>query len=57
MTDRDGDGVNDDIDALATDPSVTSGFLEEAVRNLADLIDALDRCMFIGRMALDGGDE
>lgn len=46
--DTDGDGVRDDVDDLPLQPGVTSGFLEDAVRDLATAILALDLSLFNG---------
>jgi hypothetical protein len=45
--DTDGDGVTDDDDPLPTDPGVTSGWLEDATRELAtDTIPSLGLILF-----------
>jgi hypothetical protein len=44
--DTDGDGVPDNEDDLPTEPGVTSGFLEDAVRAVCDEIDALPLDVF-----------
>jgi len=46
--DTDGDGVADNVDPLPTTPGVTSGFLEDACRDLAGRILALDLSLFNG---------
>lgn len=44
--DTDGDGVDDALDPWPTQPGVTSGFLEDATRDLADDIGILDPGLF-----------
>jgi len=44
--DTDGDGLNDDFDPLPLDPGVTSGYLEDALRELAEWIDGLPLDVF-----------
>ncbi|MEE8169530.1 MAG: hypothetical protein V3T70_03190 [Phycisphaerae bacterium] len=46
--DTDGDGLTDDVDPLPTEPGATSGFLEDAARDLAAEIQALDLAGFNG---------
>jgi hypothetical protein len=46
--DTDGDGLTDNVDPTPTVPGATSGFLEDAVRDLADLILSLDLALFNG---------
>lgn len=45
--DSDGDGIPDAIDALPTDPVVTTGVLEEAARALADYVETRAVELFI----------
>jgi len=44
--DTDGDGVPDDVDPLPTDPGVTGGFIEEALRDLSDTVEGFDISVF-----------
>ncbi|MHC4065027.1 MAG: Kelch repeat-containing protein, partial [Planctomycetota bacterium] len=46
--DTDGDGVADNLDPLPTQPGVTTGFLEDSARQLAEGTLALDLALFNG---------
>ncbi len=47
--DTDADGVPDDIDPFPTDPGVSSGFIEDALRDLAAYVDGLDLSLFAAK--------
>jgi hypothetical protein len=47
--DTDGDGVSDAVDPLPTEPGVTSGFIEDALRFLGSDIDSLSVDFFSGK--------
>ncbi|MHC4575392.1 MAG: TolB family protein, partial [Planctomycetota bacterium] len=47
--DTDGDGVPDNEDPLPNDPGVTSGFIEDTLRELSDTISDFDLSLFDGK--------
>ena len=48
-TDSDGDGVPDNTDPLPTEPGVTSGFIEDALRGFCDDITDFDLALIDGK--------
>jgi len=48
-SDTDGDGVPDNEDPFPNDPGVTSGFIEDTLRELSDTISDFDLSLFDGK--------